>query len=179
MSTQDFVDDDLENDDQEVTQTSSTPNWRRKLEREAEEGKQAKAEAAAEKQKREVLERQMAFMQAGVDLDSPLGKMFAKGYEGDLTVDAIRTAGSEVGVVPTSQNPVVAAALQVSEQISQASSGAATTPTVESYQSKLDALPWGDEAAVLALVAEQGSEISFDEEITWPKGGNKNTPVTS
>lgn len=38
--------------------------------------------------------REIAFLRGGVDPDSPLGKLFVKGYDGDLTPDAVREAWS-------------------------------------------------------------------------------------
>lgn len=36
--------------------------------------------------------RENAMLRAGIDLDSPLGAMFAKAYDGDLTTDAVKAA---------------------------------------------------------------------------------------
>lgn len=45
------------------------------------------------------LERKMAFMEAGVDTSTPLGAMFAKAYDGDVSnVEALKSAAQEVGV---------------------------------------------------------------------------------
>lgn len=45
-------------------------------------------------------DREMAFLRAGVDVDSDAGRIFAKGYEGDLSVDAIRAAASGFNLTP-------------------------------------------------------------------------------
>jgi hypothetical protein len=62
----------------------------------ADEGRRARAEAAA-------LQRENAFLRAGVDLDSPLGKMFGKAYDGELTREAIQEAAKEVGAIRTAE----------------------------------------------------------------------------
>lgn len=49
----------------------------------AERGRAAQAEAEAAK-------RELAFVKAGVNTDTPAGRMFARAYEGDLDVDKIR-----------------------------------------------------------------------------------------
>lgn len=46
-----------------------------------------------------VLARENAMLRAGVDLDSPLGKMFARAYDGELDTDAVRAAATEVGAM--------------------------------------------------------------------------------
>ena len=46
-------------------------------------------------------EQQIAVRDVGIDLSTPLGKMFVKGYEGDWTPEAIRTAAAEIpGLLP-------------------------------------------------------------------------------
>jgi hypothetical protein len=44
------------------------------------------------------LERELAFTKAGVDTDTPAGRIFAKGYDGDLEVDAIKSAAAQMGL---------------------------------------------------------------------------------
>lgn len=57
----------------------------------AEEGKKAMAEA-------EQARRELAFVKAGVDTDSKLGKLLLRTYDGDLTVDAIKAEAAELGL---------------------------------------------------------------------------------
>lgn len=45
----------------------------------------------------EVATRRMAFIEAGVDLADPKTGYFVKGYDGDFTTDAIKTAAVEAG----------------------------------------------------------------------------------
>jgi hypothetical protein len=53
---------------------------------------------AAERDVREAsLAREVALLRAGIP-DSPIGKMFAAGYQGDSTPEAIKTAWEELGV---------------------------------------------------------------------------------
>ena len=44
----------------------------------------------------ENLRRENAFLKAGVDADSPIGKLFTRGYDGELDVEAIKTAWTEI-----------------------------------------------------------------------------------
>lgn len=43
--------------------------------------------------------RELAFMKVGIDTDSPTGKLFAKAYDGEATVEAIAQAAAEYGLV--------------------------------------------------------------------------------
>ena len=72
---------------------------------------QLEADLAAEKARADAsapLERKVAFLEAGVDLTSPVGEMFADAYKGELDVETVKTAAERVGalkgtdLVPTS-----------------------------------------------------------------------------
>lgn len=63
---------------------------------------QLEADLAAERAKTEAssaLERENAFLKAGVDLDSPVGTLFARAYDGELDIDAVRAAADPVGAL--------------------------------------------------------------------------------
>ena len=45
---------------------------------------------------RDAAQRELAFLKAGVDAGSPIGKMFVKAYDGDLTAEAIKAAATEI-----------------------------------------------------------------------------------
>jgi hypothetical protein len=63
---------------------------KRSEKREKDLAEQAKAGAAAQ--------RELAFVRAGVDLDNPVGQLFAKAYDGELDKEAIGTAWTGLGV---------------------------------------------------------------------------------
>jgi hypothetical protein len=44
--------------------------------------------------------RELAFVKAGIDTDTPLGKMFATAYDGDLTRDAIAEEWEKIAPAP-------------------------------------------------------------------------------
>jgi hypothetical protein len=50
------------------------------------------ADAAAAK-------RELVFVKAGVDTDSRLGKLALAGYDGELTVEAVKTFATEIGAI--------------------------------------------------------------------------------
>ena len=66
------------------------------LRRAAKENSKARREADG-------LKRELALLKAGVDTDSAVGKMFAKGYEGELTKEAVTAAWSEIS--PNAEPP--------------------------------------------------------------------------
>lgn len=76
---------------------SSGENWRRKLERERSEALE-RAEAA--ESRLGVLERAEAFRSAGVDPSTKMGSYFVKGYDGELTVEAIQAEARDAGLLP-------------------------------------------------------------------------------
>ena len=64
------------------------------LRKAADEGKAARAEL-------EQMKRQMAFVKAGVDIDTKLGQMLLKTYDGELDTEAIKAEATEVGAIKT------------------------------------------------------------------------------
>lgn len=69
---------------------------------EAQLAEQSSATAVAE-----ALALENVLLKAGVDTESALGKMFAKSYDGERTVDAVKAAAAEVGALtaPTAPPP--------------------------------------------------------------------------
>jgi hypothetical protein len=52
-------------------------------------------------------QRKLAFVEAGVDINAPASRYFVKGYDGEMTADAIRQAAQEVRIslVLRNRNP--------------------------------------------------------------------------
>lgn len=69
------------------------------LRKAADDGVKARTEA-------DQLRRENAMLKAGVDLESPVGKMFARAYDGELDPEMIKTGATEVGALTPA--PVVA-----------------------------------------------------------------------
>jgi hypothetical protein len=69
------------------------------LRRAADEGRKAKAELASAK-------RELAMLKAGVDLESPIGKLFAKAYDGDTAADAIKAEWAAIAPKAGTDTPV-------------------------------------------------------------------------
>ena len=50
-------------------------------------------------------QREVAFLKAGVDTDSPIGKLLFKSYDGDLDIEAIKASALEVGAIKAPAAP--------------------------------------------------------------------------
>lgn len=112
----DDVDDDGQND---------SPNWRRELEEKARRADDLEAQLAEVK-------RQQAFNEAGITSANPAYKYFTKGYDGDMTVDAIKAAATEAGILrvpPATQQD--SPMLSQYDRIANASEGATPAPTTD------------------------------------------------
>lgn len=80
-------------------------------------------------------QRENAMLRAGVDLDSPLGAMFVRGYNGEQTPEAIRAAFAEISPPATPPPP--------------AEAPVASAPPVQVQTTTLQATP-EEAAAILA-----------------------------
>lgn len=112
MSEQDFYE---EEDVQDQVQQPRDPvrSHLKKLEQENKELRQLKADA-------EVAKKKLAFVEAGVDLSSPVAEYFIKGYDGEISADAIKSAASKLNLTPQSApqpDPVNAAEQQAWNRI--------------------------------------------------------------
>lgn len=88
--------DDYSEDDftEQESNTGGNPVRQRmkQLEKDLRETQKQLAEATEARKK-------LAFVEAGVPLDSPMSKYFIKGYDGDLTPEAIREAAQEAQLI--------------------------------------------------------------------------------
>lgn len=120
------IDDDMSDEEiaaavREQTNPGSTPRGlRRKLESTLRERDEARTALAA----KDDLAREVAFLKAGINTDDPKMKYFVKGYEGDTTVDAVREAAVEAGLIANVTDP----ALSEAQKAAQVSVGAETRP---------------------------------------------------
>ncbi len=137
----------------------------RKLEQEAKEGKRAKREADEAKLDAQNAKRELALMKAGIDLESPTGKLFVKAYDGEISVEAIKAAAGEYGLIATSQTADVANDLASLDRISQASTGSNGTITT----SVLDEIrnPANTPADILKILQANGVGVSNEQPGGW------------
>ena len=81
-------------------ESDDAPEHIKKLRAEAEQAKVLQKELEAK-------ERQIAFLQAGVDTSSKLGQMLMKTYDGELSAEAIKAEAIEIGLVNSGEQVVV------------------------------------------------------------------------
>lgn len=92
----DYDDDTDDTDDDQQSDAPSGRGLRQALKREKAEAATAKAEAEAAK-------KELVFLRAKVDVDSPIGAMFLEHYKGEL--DAAVVAAEYAKLVPSSATP--------------------------------------------------------------------------
>jgi hypothetical protein len=77
----------------------SPADLREQLKQEREAKAAAVADATAD------LQRELAFTKAGIDTDTDAGKIFARGYDGELTSEAIKAAAAGFNLAPAPVEP--------------------------------------------------------------------------
>ena len=104
-------------------------------------------------------QRKLAFVEAGVDINAPSSRYFVKGYDGDMTADAIRQAAQEVNLIgDTQQKPELQAEQQSWNRVSKAKSfGESSEPNVD-WNTKIRNAASQDEVMQLLAQASQASQ---------------------
>lgn len=154
-----MADDDFDQDFQEEV-TERKPNFRRELEDKAER-ERARADAAEAKAKEgESAQRELLFLKAGIDTDKGGGKLLAKSYDGEMTIEAIKKAAEEYDIIPTSQQEEVASELNQLNR-NQAASSNSSAPTPPDIFSQIKGAK--SEAEVLAIARKLGTSISEEQ----------------
>jgi hypothetical protein len=95
----------------------------RRFEKDRKERDALKAQMAA-------YERQLVFAKAGIDADEQAHKWFVNGYDGELTVDAIKAAAIAARLIGEPGSPVTSAEQQGHEIMQRAAAGT-TSPGEE------------------------------------------------
>lgn len=111
----------------------------KKLRAEAKQGREATARADSAVAEARAAQRELAMRRAGVDVESPLGALFNKGWDGEVDVDAMREGWAAVsGSAPQGPDPRQAAL----ERISGASGGSAAVGGAPvDFENELDQIP--------------------------------------
>ena len=142
--------DDQGNEIEEQEREPLDPNIRKAL-KQSEANAKAATEARAEV---ESMKREIAFTKAGIPEDG-VGGYFRKGYEGDISPDAIKAEAEKAGIL---QAPPAQVPNEELEQLRAVHSASATspssgTPNPATYQSWLNEVAGATtEAQVMALV---------------------------
>lgn len=145
-----FYDDD---DDQPVEPQQNPVRARMKqLEKEAKELRRQVAEFSQ-------ASREMNFVKAGIQTDDPRFKYFVKGYDGELTPEAIRRAAEEAQLI-TPQQTVEDTDKQGWKQSNQIAAGSETAPPGPSWNKRIqDAASEEEVYAIFAEAQAQGIEL--------------------
>ena len=148
----DFADEYYEEDDQPATEQNPVRARMKQLEKEANELRKQVAEFS-------VAQRELAFAKAGIDPASPQAKYFVKGYDGELTPEAIRAAAEEAQLITPQANPMDAdkAAWQQTNRIA---AGAETASEGPSWIKRIrDASSSEEISAIFAEAQAQGVDL--------------------
>ena len=167
MAEYDFEDDGLVEDSIEETGSESSKDSRqfvRDLEKQAKAGKIAKREADEARAEADHAKRELALMKAGIDMNSPTGKLFVKAYDGEISVDAIKAAATEYGLIATSQTPEIQNDLAGIDRISQASAGASGSLTTSALDDIRNSKSPED---VLKILQANGISVSNEQPGGW------------
>lgn len=119
-------------------------------------------------QELESLRRELAFARAGLPLDDPKMRYFVKGYDGEMTAEAIREAASEAGFLATQKEQApdlqMQAAASAQQRVMQASAGAGVSDSSEaSALAHLEsAMQEGGVEAMLEVARQYGIPTSLD-----------------
>ena len=152
-----YTDDDFDSDDDatgdsgDIKSLRRAANSKKKLEQELNE-----------------LKRELAFAKAGLALEDPKMKYFVKGYEGEMTAEAIREAALEAGFLASQQqgeDSNLAAAGAAQQRVMQAASGVGFEGlTEEAALAQLEsAMQEGGVEALLDVARQFGIPTHIDQ----------------
>ena len=153
-----YIDDDIESDD--VDATGDTGDIK-SLRRAANSKKKLEQELASAK-------RELAFIKAGINPDDPKMRYFVKGYEGDLTSDAVRAAALEAGFIASQsqeQSAQIAAVNAAQERVMTAAAGAVIEDSSEAAAiSRMEqAMEEGGIDAMFEVARQYGIPIATEQ----------------
>lgn len=145
--------DDLGGEGEDGPKTPAEFAWRRKQEKAV---KEAQAEVAQVK-------RDMAFIRAGIDPEAKgIASYFVKGYDGEITPEAIQAAAVEAGVLqaapPSPEQQQAVEAQQAAARVAALGQGGEQAPNVEDAQVSAleEAYAKGGLDGLAAALAAQG-----------------------
>ena len=142
----------IEFEDEQVDQQPKDPvrAHLRKLEA---ENKRKDEELAALKS----AQRELVFLKAGINPDDPKAKYFVKGYDGEMTVEAIRQAAEEASYIP-SQRKEIEQDAQAFGRLNRAATHGETSEPVVDYAEKIRKAKSPDEVMQILAQARQEAE---------------------
>jgi ribosomal protein L12E/L44/L45/RPP1/RPP2 len=122
----------------------------KQLEKELHQSKQALTEA-------EAIKRENAFMKAGIPMDDPMAKYFVKGYDGEITPEAIRSAAEEAQLIAkAAENAQAKSEADAWSRLTRAQRAGETSEPVADWNTKLNQAR--NEQEVMQILAQLRQE---------------------
>jgi hypothetical protein len=110
--------------------------------------------------------KQQTFTEAGIDPSDPKMAYFVKGYDGEMTSEAIKAAATEAGFITAAEpDPVQQENLQAMGRVANAAAGAPPMPagTEGAVVAEMEAaLASGGKDAVMAVARKYGATFTDD-----------------
>jgi hypothetical protein len=104
-------------------------------------------------------QNKLAFVEAGVDLNAPISRYFIKGYDGEMTAEAIRQAATEANLISvTQQKPEVQAEQNAWNRLQKASRAGENNDGVVDWDTKIRNAKNQDEVMQVLAQASQVSQ---------------------
>ncbi len=148
-----YPDDDTTHDDDMQGIPENFRERMRSLERDAKAHRSSSEENAK-------LQRELAFTKAGINTDDPKLGYFAKGYDGEVTAEAIRAAAESAGFLSATPDATADKAdLEAYDRVSQASAGTASRTSDEDRRAALDQAAAQGREPLLAELERQGMRV--------------------
>jgi hypothetical protein len=139
-------------DDTDETPKDPVRARMKQLEKELQQSKQALAEA-------EAIKRENAFMKAGIPMDDPMAKYFVKGYDGEISAEAIRAAAQEANLIQKAVEDAKAKSeVDAWNRITRAQRAGETSEPVADWNAKLNQARNQDEVMQILAQARQEAE---------------------
>ena len=148
----------IDDSDDETSETVSKDPVRAHLRKVESENKLLRQQA----QELETLKRKMAFAEAGIDVNAPVAKYFMKGYDGEVSAEAIRAAAEEANLLQPQKPMEVAdeSEKRAWARLQKASTAGEQTDEQVDWVKKLNSTRSQDEVMhLLAQMREQAQDI--------------------
>ena len=151
--------------EQQQTEGDDESNDMRNLRRKA----RAHDKMAADLEEANSAKRELAFLKAGVDTESPIGKLFMRAYDGELDKESLTTAFAELGGTTSSDDtePPPDPSVEATRERQALASGAATedgeVPAVPVRGKTGRAVKAGQDAIDRGAPREEATGVVFGE----------------
>ena len=154
-----YIDDEIETDD--IDSGTGEAGDIKSLRRAANGKKKLEQELANAK-------RELAFIKAGINPDDPKMRYFVKGYEGEMSAEAVREAALEAGFLTSQQSqpdPMKEAAAAAQQRVMAASAGGVyEDASEEAALARLEqAMEEGGVDAMLEVARQYGIPIATEQ----------------